>query len=402
MPTICLFDGTYTQGTQFAERLVDAMGLTRRDELLMESVAKDHGVSVDDLTRAIQGPAFLFNKYTRKRERLLVMLKEALVDALSEENGLIVGPMSHLIPRSIPQILHVALVADTESRIKDMMASRSLSDKEAEKQIHDADAKSQQWTQYLFGLGAWDKSLFDMKIPLHELGMDKALELVQENAGKVDQLAQTKAQSALTDFGLSIKAEKTLVEAGILHRVSCENGVLRVVVDEYVMRLEKLEEEITALLKSLAGVNDVQVMTGPNYRPASMFSTVDFDLPEKVLLVDDEKDFVLTLSERLEMRDLEPAVAYTGEEALDLLREEEPDVMVLDLKMPGIDGIEVLKRVKTEHPQVEVIILTGHGSEKDRELCMSLGAFAYLEKPVDIEELSATMKTAREKIKAQA
>ena len=121
-------------------------------------------------------------------------------------------------------------------------------------------------------------------------------------------------------------------------------------------------------------------------------------MPSKILLVDDEREFVQTLSERLLMRDLGSAVAYDGESALEVAREDEPDVMILDLKMPGIDGIEVLRRVKATQPQIEVIILTGHGSEADRELCMQLGAFAYLQKPVDVEELSATIKRANEKI----
>lgn len=76
--------------------------------------------------------------------------------------------------------------------------------------------------------------------------------------------------------------------------------------------------------------------------------------------------------------------------------------MVLDLKMPGIDGIEVLRRLKKEHPGIEVIILTGHGSEADREMCMQLGAFAYLKKPVDIDVLSQTMREAYAKIRAKA
>jgi DNA-binding NtrC family response regulator len=92
-------------------------------------------------------------------------------------------------------------------------------------------------------------------------------------------------------------------------------------------------------------------------------------------------------------------VAYDGESALNLIKEEEPEVMILDLKMPGIDGIEVLQRVKQTNPQIEVIILTGHGSEADKELCMKLGAFAYLEKPVDVNVLSETIKKANEKIK---
>jgi DNA-binding NtrC family response regulator len=72
--------------------------------------------------------------------------------------------------------------------------------------------------------------------------------------------------------------------------------------------------------------------------------------------------------------------------------------MILDLRMPGIDGIEVLRRVKDTQPDIEVIILTGHGSEADKATCMKLGAFAYLQKPVDIDELSQTIRKANEKI----
>jgi DNA-binding NtrC family response regulator len=122
-------------------------------------------------------------------------------------------------------------------------------------------------------------------------------------------------------------------------------------------------------------------------------------MPSKILLVDDEREFVQTLSERLLMRDMGSAVTYDGESALDLVKEDEPDVMILDLKMPGIDGIEVLRRVKETQPEIEVIILTGHGSDADREECLSLGAFAYLQKPVDINILSETIKKANEKIR---
>jgi two-component system response regulator CpxR len=66
--------------------------------------------------------------------------------------------------------------------------------------------------------------------------------------------------------------------------------------------------------------------------------------------------------------------------------------------MPGIDGIEVLRRVKETNPEIEVIILTGHGSEEARKVCMDLGAFAYLHKPVDIDMLSETLKKANEKV----
>lgn len=117
----------------------------------------------------------------------------------------------------------------------------------------------------------------------------------------------------------------------------------------------------------------------------------------KVLMVDDEEDFVKTLAERMQMRDLDSDVAFSGEAALQIVEDQIPDVMVLDLKMPGIDGMEVLRRVRKAYPQVQVVILTGHGSEKDEAEARRLGAFAYLQKPVDIEKLIITLKNAYKK-----
>ncbi len=114
----------------------------------------------------------------------------------------------------------------------------------------------------------------------------------------------------------------------------------------------------------------------------------------KVLLVDDEEAYVKTLAERMEMRDVGSRVALSGEEALAMLADEPPDVMVLDLRMPGIDGMEVLERVKKSHPQVEVIILTGHGSEKEEREARRLGAFEYLQKPADTSHLLKTIRSA--------
>jgi DNA-binding NtrC family response regulator len=120
-----------------------------------------------------------------------------------------------------------------------------------------------------------------------------------------------------------------------------------------------------------------------------------------VLLVDDEKEFVTTLAERLQMRGLEPEVAFNGEQALEVLKNSIPDIIVLDLKMPGIDGLEVLRRVKKSHPQIQVIILTGHGSERDEAAARRWGAFDHLQKPVDINDLVRVMERAfRQKMDA--
>ena len=114
----------------------------------------------------------------------------------------------------------------------------------------------------------------------------------------------------------------------------------------------------------------------------------------KVLLVDDEEEFVKALAERLKMRDLRSDTVLDGEEALSFVEDQEPDGMVLDLKMPGIDGMEVLRQVRRAYPKIQVIILTGHGTERHEEEAKRLGAFDYLEKPVNLDVLVKKMKAA--------
>jgi DNA-binding response OmpR family regulator len=115
-----------------------------------------------------------------------------------------------------------------------------------------------------------------------------------------------------------------------------------------------------------------------------------------VLLVDDEEAFVNTLAQRLRMRELDVDVVYTGEEALSYVKKREPDVMVLDLKMPGIYGMEVLRELKKSKSkkEIQVIVLTGHGSDKDEEEARRLGGFDFLRKPADIDLLLKKIKEA--------
>jgi DNA-binding NtrC family response regulator len=114
----------------------------------------------------------------------------------------------------------------------------------------------------------------------------------------------------------------------------------------------------------------------------------------KVLLVDDEEAFVNTLAQRLKMRELNVETVYDGEQALAQVKLKEPDVMVLDLKMPGLHGMDVLKEIRKSYPKMQVIILTGHGTEKDEQEARRLGGFDFLRKPADIETLIGKIKEA--------
>jgi DNA-binding NtrC family response regulator len=115
-----------------------------------------------------------------------------------------------------------------------------------------------------------------------------------------------------------------------------------------------------------------------------------------VLLVDDEAEFVTTLAERLELRGLEVSVATECEQAILMLERAQPQVVVSDVKMPGMGGLDLLRFVKARHPEIEVILLTGHGSTQDGIKGMRLGAFDYLMKPVKIEELIEKLESAAE------
>jgi DNA-binding NtrC family response regulator len=115
------------------------------------------------------------------------------------------------------------------------------------------------------------------------------------------------------------------------------------------------------------------------------------------MLVDDEEDFRETLCKRLKKRKLDVISAASGREALDRLSERLVDVVVLDVKMPGMDGIETLKEIKRLAPSVEVIMLTAHADVRVAVQGMELGAFDYLMKPMDIDELLYKLQDAYKK-----
>ena len=169
-------------------------------------------------------------------------------------------------------------------------------------------------------------------------------------------------------------------------------------VNKSVFNFSGLSGELKKVAEGVPGIKNIEVVKGREYE-TSVYRGQRFELPSKVLLVDDEKELVQTLSERLINRDVGTYAVFDGKQALDLIDDDKPEIMVLDLRMPGIDGIEVLRRAKQKNPEIEIIILTGHGTEDDRKLCMELGAFAYLQKPVDLEDLSHTIQEAHEKVR---
>lgn len=399
MPIIAIFSGTFCREDAIVRSIgADTGYATCSDSEIVARANKLSGIPEGKISRVFSGRASVFNRFTHERERSIAYLKLALAQALPRNNLIVAGFSSLLIPRELNHVLRICLIADQRFRVSIAIDEYGVEKGEAAKMIRNNDEDRALWVQTLLKKGdPYDPSLYDILIPVHKTKIEEILALTRENLGK-DVLQVTKgSEAALEDFLLSSRVEVTLSQEGHQVSVSAERGGVVLTINKHVLMLGRLEEELKSIACRVEGVRNVEVKVGPSFYQADIYRKYDFELPSKILLVDDEREFVQTLSERLSMRDMGSAVAYDGESALRLIREDEPEVMILDLRMPGIDGIEVLRRVKATQPEIEVVILTGHGSDADKETCMRLGAFAYLQKPVDIEVLGQTIQKANEK-----
>jgi DNA-binding NtrC family response regulator len=118
-------------------------------------------------------------------------------------------------------------------------------------------------------------------------------------------------------------------------------------------------------------------------------------MSEKVLLVDDEKEFLDIMSERMQARGMTVKTADSADQAMAMLEKESFDAIVMDFKMPGMDGIQALKNIKTKKPELQIILLTGYATVEKTVEAMKIGATDLLEKPADLEKLAAKIKQAK-------
>ena len=399
MAVLTVFSASHCGAGDIAEQVAQRLGYRcLAEEELLREVSEDFNVGVDELQRSLDGSSSLFDWFSRGRELNIASIKVALSKQAAQDNLVYCGFASHLLSRDISHILRICVVANIESRVKRAIEEEGLSEGEARKKVKKNSEACAQWVHSLCHLEPWDESLYDILIPMDKTPLDEAVHLIVENARKEVLKTTPESTQAMADFVLAAQVTLALAEKGHHVDVTCREGEATIAFNKHVMRLEAHKKELASIANTVPGVKKAQAKIGPRYESPPIYGKVDFELPSKILLVDDEREFVQTLSERLQARDMDSKVAYNGEEALAQIEKDEPEVIILDLKMPGIDGMEVLRKVKRERANVEVIILTGHGSEKDQALAEELGAFAYLEKPVDINVLTKTMKAAYARI----
>ena len=401
MSVIGIFSGTFCREEPVLRELQKRIGYEIvLDKDIVKRASALSGVSTGKIERVFSAKTSVFNNFTHEKERSIADLKLAVAETLLEGNVILFGFSSQLVPRKITHVLRVCLIADMKFRKAAAMKALNQSEKEATSLLHKQDGDCALWVNsHLAAKDPWDASLYDMVIPTDKTDVEKAVSTIDEYLKK-DLLQPTDAsEKAMRDFLLAASVSAALAREGHDAVVDAVDGEVTLTINKHVLMLSRLEDELKSIAARVSGVLSVNTRVGKDFHQTDIYRKFDFQAPSKVLLVDDEREFVQTLSERLLMRDMGSAVAYDGESALKMVNDDEPEVMILDLKMPGIDGIEVLRRVKNTRPEIEVIILTGHGSEDDRKMCMELGAFAYLHKPVDIAVLTDTLKRANEKIR---
>ena len=398
MAVITIDGATFCHGPEVTERVAEKLQLSRLSDEKVFSAATDlSGIAADKLSRMVYGPSSFFPSGTRDTVTAVAALRVAIVEAISPDNLVYHGLLGHLLSTGLTHVLRVCLAGTHDFRLAEA-GKLGVGNRDARRRIKVDDEARADWMDLVVGLGAWDKSMYDIFIAMQETSLDDAVDLICDHARRPVLVLTGGSERALGDVRRAAAVNFELAREGHDVDVVCDAARATVLIKKYSIFRDRQNRELEKIAFGIEGVSSVEIRPGPRFKEPDISFKIDLEVPSKVLLVDDEQEFVNTLSERLETRKMTPAVAYNGEEALAMVADDQPEVMVLDLKMPGIDGIEVLRRMKKTHPETEVIILTGHGSTTEEELAAELGAFAYLRKPVDIEVLTETMQAAYRKI----
>ncbi len=393
MAIVAIDAGVFCHGREIADGVLESLCATElTDEQLFAIAAETSDIAASRFEKLLYGPRSLFDGVRRDSPRLVAHLRAAVAATIGgSEPRVYLGRTLHLVSPALTQVLKICVGGTHDYRLQQALAE-GVSKREAQRRIGKDDELRADWK--LFDCGPWEKDLYDVFIAMQDSTVDEAVEMIATQAMQPAVALTPSVEQAIVDFRLAAAVDVPLADAGHDVDVICRDGDATILIKQHTMFLDRLERELVETASGVPGVKSATARPGPQYREPGISFDIDIEVPSKVMLVDDEEEFVLALSERLQTRRMTPVVAFNGEQALEMVENDEPEVMVLDLKMPGIDGMEVLRRVKRTHPSTEVIILTGHGTDAEEVLAKEIGAFAYLRKPVDIEELTETMKAA--------
>ncbi|GAB6058374.1 response regulator [Desulfonatronum parangueonense] len=402
MPIITLVSVAYCGEEEVARALAAELSLriVEDKEIIAEASAK-YAIKENKFYQALFGKPSVFNVFTRDRERCISCYKAVLATRLLEDDQLILGLGGYLMPRAVTHVLKVGLTADRPFRMNKARQVHDLEPKALSKLLDQEDASVTRWTEYLNWKNPTQSSPSDILISMDNITVDHAVKLIQDRARRSVTLPTVESMRAVEEFVLIARIEAALAVKGHVLKLEMKSGKILLRVEKNIVRAERLEEELLGIVRDIAPEWEIEIKLGADMFQTDVYRPYDFENPSKILVVDDEMEFAAQLSERLKMREMGVAVVTSGEEALELVEEDEPEVVILDLKMPEITGEEVLRMIHKGHPKIPVIILSGMGDPTKFQACMDMGAFACLQKPADFKELTETIRRAYASLERQ-
>lgn len=365
------------------------------DGYIISRIYNDFGIPERKIRKYIFEPGDFLRLDKLRKQQYIALFKMYLGKSLLDGNIIFNGFGTYLLPKSAKAILRLCFGGDIHFRIGTYARYNRLPIEIAEKKVKEFDRQLLYFTKTYLNKSPFDPELFDANIDVAKYSSDEIINKIIEllHSLTTSNIADTK--KIIQDFIIENRILAIFLGEREDIDVTFKDGILTLLLKKQKIRKENYFEYLKSIVPKIPEIEEVKISYSKEIN-IGVPMRINFIGERKVLLVDDEVEFVDTLSQRLQNREFRTSVAYSGEEALQVIESETPDVIILDLKMPGIDGLEVLRQVKQKEPKTEVIILTGHGSQKEREISLQLGAFAYLEKPVDINLLSQKLKEAYE------
>lgn len=381
-------------GEKVAALTAESMGFDRIDESLYTTSSKQFNIPRDKFVSALSGRVSLFNKFTREREKHIAGFKKIMTGLMKDDNILLHGIASSLIPGTISHVLRVCLIANWDYRIERAARRFKGSTIEAEKYVTEHDRLLYNWTTFLHNKRPFDPQLYDIVIPMHEMSVMDAAALIENHALSEPLRTTKRSVNALHDFFRATEINLRLVNSGYDVEVDVFSDLAVLTIHTHVARLKSFREKISEIALGVEGISEVKTQIGDGFNYPSINPMSRVATPDRILICENEQEFMHTLSERLQAADLKSSVVYDGQQALEVAKKDEPAVMVLDLMMPGIDGLNTLRTIKEEHPDMKVIILTREFDPEEESLSHEMGAYAYLKKPVNVDKMARIMKSA--------
>ncbi len=399
MAMIGVFGASFCSTEAIVAEVSQRLGYPVVGDALIEEAARYRGMSAERFARVFAGPRGLLDIVTHAWDKSVICVNAALARMLNMDQQICCGPATHLIPEAITHMLRVGITATDDYRMAQAVREKNCKDREAARLIKNDDEGISSWTRRLFNKDPWDRTLYDIQLALPDVSVTGAAEIICAKAQRSAVRPTDRSIQAVVNFQLAARVNMALLEGGYPNcGVSADRGDLSVVIRQgtprgalartvRALRYDRIDAEVRRIALTFEEVKGIAVRPGRSFKRRP-----------RTLLVDDDQEYVETLSERLDLRDIVTEVVHDGGQALTAVKTGLPDVMVLDLEMPGIHGLDVLRRIKQDHPQVEVIIVTGHGSEDDAAAARELGAYNYMTKPVDIGVLAAKIKQAARQV----